>query len=855
MPWVLTTPALLVLLANKLVHGKTFLPVPTEKMPMSEISGWEKCDKVADPSSPACSCPCNSELVTVTQYYPGHGECLDPTLQNTAHNDNIPASTTSIGSESDNYVCPRNFDSIGSSGTSCVEDSLLEFVPIASTSFSARTIASSVKSDPYVLMRCDCFSRCMEHSGCHHVIFVSGSEAPKCQLYGDKCTTSTAETNANANAQQQQQQQQQHASGLHATLFRKIIEGDQAVLQSSVSSCKKLGWALTSLVTPQTTCSAAGVCTIEQHGSILPGGRCRRRCSGDVTLDVAETFCSRLGARLCTTTEVLNMNIGSKNALSCGGDFHVLNDAPIWTTGKCTAKNHIEKKMNAKCLPNPSYTGTITQESNEIPFGAAATLFACVDKCARKFKASSGVHQACRFVRYDGIQCWMVTTSSMNSCLSFEGQETDNTAAEYLFDSDPSYHSSQLYEVFSEGQLVASVDAVSNQFRTTCRSTSYISDTVSNTAYALCCADRWPKTLPLFQSKGEQVVSSSITEGTVKGNTLLTQGVTGIWSSDVQTRFKLTTPISTKPIPTWSIEFLDGVATMMPATIDNKDLSITTQNRDVVSCTGPNGGQTAIDTAVGGGFILNHGGDNGFSVGTSWTIDVFIQGPYDTQGGRHTLARGADDGDHHIVFDSVQHDQKFGIIDSKQDPPYDFQSFNTPGITANELIGDDQWKRVTMVTTPGKTQLYVDGVFKGEAPYASAGNIYFIGTAGNGGNGDPDNEGFGKISQFRYFDHSLTAAQIAKFENCQDTKNWNNLHDGTCSLYAAQRCTNGEPNADAAIWFSEFYNYPENNCCACGKKADSVLRLTFPELENPQTLRTGKLLLVHGPFDQIDPES
>ena len=830
---------LMSMLAPHGVHCKVFLPVTTSSMPASETSGWEKCDKTLNPTAPACSCPCNSKLVTVTQYYPGHRQCLDPSLKIAKASSAVnPSIAISSG---EGYTCPSNFNTVGSSGHSCTEQPIEEFVAVASTSTAALELASLYKSDPFVLLRCDCFTKCQARSDCHHVIFVADADAPKCQLYSETCTINSAPDN---NAQQQLLQQ--HASGLSATLFRKNSDATKATAQTSTASCKSLGWELTDTGLPQTLCSAAGVCSIKKHASILPSGRCSRRCSGDVTLEIANTFCSSLGARLCKTSEILTMNIDA-NALSCGGDFRVLSDVPVWTTGQCTAQNYVMKKAAASCLPNPLYNNgaaaaVLEEESNEIPFGAVPSLHDCVTKCAMAYSSATS-HKGCRYVRHDGEQCWMVTTSSMNSCLSNNvvGEEEQNVLAMHLFVAGPEHVESTMYEIFAKGHEIITLDKGSNQFRTSCRGINYASDAFSNKAYAFCCADRWPTTLPLFHSRGETLLSSSSTEGTTKQNRLSTQGRAGVWSSDKQTRFKSTSPMSTAPTPTWSVAFLDGIQTSSPMNVDKKELSIEPYfgggKYEVAPCEGPNGGKTAIDTASGAGMQVFHGGQRGFPVGTSWTMDVFVQGRDDGTftSGWNTLTRG-NRGDHHLIHQGG----KLGIYGNIE--RYGFKEFENPGMSAVELLGDARWKRLTMVTIPGKTTLYVDGVFKGETPYASSSDIYFVGMYGS------NQQSWGKIAQFRYFNSALTATEIANFARCHDTTSWNNGFGDTCAIYATERCTNGEPNAAASQWFGDSNKFPSRHCCACGKKSDSTMKVTFPEMKNPALLSMGEVMFVHGPF-------
>ena len=282
-------------------HTVSFSPVTS--VPPATTSSWQKCDKKNDPTAPACSCPCNSELVTITQMYPGHLQCIDPSFKG------VSASDTSAY---ESFECSSNFKSVASSGVTCSETPLLQVAPIEEQSSAARRAAGTMPNDPAFLLRCDCFSQCLATSGCQHVVFVD-SATPACQLFGEICTPAA------------------HGSGLAATLFRKG-KASEAV-ESSGKSCQLLKWALTDGRIPQTTCAAAGVCSAKDHANILPGGRCKRRCSGDVEISKAEKFCEVLGARLCEATEIYMMD-RSASGRSCGGDFNVLNDAPAWTANK-----------------------------------------------------------------------------------------------------------------------------------------------------------------------------------------------------------------------------------------------------------------------------------------------------------------------------------------------------------------------------------------------------------------------------------------------------------------------------------------------------------------------------------------
>ena len=53
---------------------------------------------------------------------------------------------------------------------------------------------------------------------------------------------------------------------------------------------------------------------------------------------------------------------------------------------------------------------------------------------------------------------------------------------------------------------------------------------------------------------------------------------------------------------------------------------------------------------------------------------------------------------------------------------------------------------------------------------------------------------------------------------CRDTPNWNNGNSVfTCSVYEANYCKDGGFLPGSEWVGGQTYNFPENNCCACGK--------------------------------------
>ena len=53
---------------------------------------------------------------------------------------------------------------------------------------------------------------------------------------------------------------------------------------------------------------------------------------------------------------------------------------------------------------------------------------------------------------------------------------------------------------------------------------------------------------------------------------------------------------------------------------------------------------------------------------------------------------------------------------------------------------------------------------------------------------------------------------------CLDTPFWENGHGHNCASYESQWCENGGARAGQEWTLGAKYHYPENNCCACGKK-------------------------------------
>eukprot|EP00966_Prymnesium_polylepis_P060884 1412212-Prymnesium_polylepis.3 len=65
----------------------------------------------------------------------------------------------------------------------------------------------------------------------------------------------------------------------------------------------------------------------------------------------------------------------------------------------------------------------------------------------------------------------------------------------------------------------------------------------------------------------------------------------------------------------------------------------------------------------------------------------------------------------------------------------------------------------------------------------------------------------------------LACAGIARAdEECEDTAGWHNKVEKTCADYAENYCANRAFKAGNAWLGGEAFNWPERNCCECGKR-------------------------------------
>ena len=63
--------------------------------------------------------------------------------------------------------------------------------------------------------------------------------------------------------------------------------------------------------------------------------------------------------------------------------------------------------------------------------------------------------------------------------------------------------------------------------------------------------------------------------------------------------------------------------------------------------------------------------------------------------------------------------------------------------------------------------------------------------------------------------------------DCVDTGNWDSGKGHDCNSYANTWCQNGAANTGYEWTLGSNYNYPENNCCVCGKGNSKGLVMPF----------------------------
>jgi len=73
--------------------------------------------------------------------------------------------------------------------------------------------------------------------------------------------------------------------------------------------------------------------------------------------------------------------------------------------------------------------------------------------------------------------------------------------------------------------------------------------------------------------------------------------------------------------------------------------------------------------------------------------------------------------------------------------------------------------------------------------------------------------------------HNPVTQRCLLGSTCSDTPNWANPHGYGCDAYQSQGwCANGGAAPGKAWTLGASFQYPENNCCVCGKSADSAER-------------------------------
>ena len=60
---------------------------------------------------------------------------------------------------------------------------------------------------------------------------------------------------------------------------------------------------------------------------------------------------------------------------------------------------------------------------------------------------------------------------------------------------------------------------------------------------------------------------------------------------------------------------------------------------------------------------------------------------------------------------------------------------------------------------------------------------------------------------------------ISESMPCSDTPGWLNGQDLDCNAYERQWCHEGHANTGSEWTLGAKYNYPEDNCCVCGKNS------------------------------------
>ena len=63
----------------------------------------------------------------------------------------------------------------------------------------------------------------------------------------------------------------------------------------------------------------------------------------------------------------------------------------------------------------------------------------------------------------------------------------------------------------------------------------------------------------------------------------------------------------------------------------------------------------------------------------------------------------------------------------------------------------------------------------------------------------------------------IISQPIYSYWGCVDTDNWVSSMGDDCEYYAKHYCENGSAKRGNEGVFGSDFNYPEKNCCVCGK--------------------------------------
>ena len=78
-----------------------------------------------------------------------------------------------------------------------------------------------------------------------------------------------------------------------------------------------------------------------------------------------------------------------------------------------------------------------------------------------------------------------------------------------------------------------------------------------------------------------------------------------------------------------------------------------------------------------------------------------------------------------------------------------------------------------------------------------------------------------------------TSLQIYFDLACVDTDCWDNGYGHDCKSYGERWCENGAAKAGSEWTLGSKYNYPENNCCVCGKASTQGNVIRFHYYNDP----------------------